>query len=329
MPLFRKRSFVRCIFQADENTYQALTTSAPGFFVSDANYKLEPTIGERNIVGPSFARKQHQVLDRSMSRMTFRTEMTGQGSDPKIAPAWATLLKACGFSETVSTTPARTEWYPATNPPFQADGANGGGTLSMYFYRDGNAYVMRASRGSWRMTGEIGQPIFMDWDFSGTYYNSTIQNYASMLSDTFPYDDTTPPILLNATFSFHGYAYRVHSFSIDCGNTVVMKRRLEYTAGLACARIIDRNITGSFTGEGVLYNQFQPISRLNSGTAGALAITCGTAVGNSFSIGSGANMVQITSLDTGERDNISTQTINFAINDTDVPTQSYFYIYQT
>lgn len=324
MVLLRKRKLVAAAAETTEGTAIGSLTNADATFVAqEVSYAVEPNYIERNIVGPSFARKRGRISDK-MVRVSFRVEMAGSGT-VDTEPGYALLLNACGFSSTInaSTSVAYTPVVPTRSAYWTGTGDNTGNiALTLWVFHDGKVKKAEHCRGSVRITGESGGLVFLEFDFMGLYADATDSAFPGL--STGALDATTPPLLESASLNLHGIGTAniiARSFTIDMGNVLVPRRDVNAEdTGIREILISDSNTTGTIDPEEVLmgetgWSSQDIMKRLMDEVTGAFTITIGSTAGNQIVISS-AEEVQITNVSEEDRDDLSVHNTTLAFNAT-------------
>lgn len=314
MPQLRKRSIIAAKEETTDGTLAAPAAGDYKFLVYDVAFRPEFTILERNPIGPSFARKLSKSTLR-LGRVTFSTEVVGAGDGtPALGtePAWAILLRACGFKPTASVG-VNVIYDPTTNATYGA--SNGNSSLTMYVDEDGIVRKLRGCRGTFRLMGDSGGIARFEWDFLGIFDSSADQAYSALAAD---YDSQLPPLVESATFALQGTSLIISNFSIDIGNAVAARLDANSPGGFKTTFINDRKVTATVDPEQELTTVFDAIGKMVTDAVGAFTITIGTASKNRLKVTAPAARVQVTAVDEGERDNILTNNLTLDFNVPDI-----------
>jgi hypothetical protein len=306
MPLLKKNMLVAVKREAVEGTYLAPDPALDVKLISqDVIFKTEPTLIERNFIGPSFARKESIVSNR-LARITFKTEVVGSGA-AGTEPTWSQLITACGFKVTTSAGVSNT--YDPVNPlalSYDSTGANGNVSLSIAVFEDGVIKRARGCRGTVRLTGEAGGFAYLEWEFLGIFVSAGDVAYPT-LSTGFDSSTATIPRVENASFTFQGEAATdviIKTFTIDIGNNITPRYDVSQSDGILAIIVNDRAVTGSIDPEQTLAAIFDPVTKLYSALVGAFNLTIGTTAGNRLVVTAPAAKCQITDVDESDRDNL-------------------------
>jgi hypothetical protein len=100
-----------------ETTYNTALSlgGGDGFLVENPDYRVDPTVLERNFARADLSPLGH-IVGRKLARMTFRTELRGNGrqhgGELADAPLIARLFRACGYALDSLADPAATAMVP-------------------------------------------------------------------------------------------------------------------------------------------------------------------------------------------------------------------------
>lgn len=146
-------------------------------------------------------------------------------------------------------------------------------TLSMALIEDATAKVLRGCRGTFSMSGEIGQAVTFQFEFQGIL--------GADPSDTgalagVQYTSVTPPVLLGSSFLFGDATTtdelsknqpRYSSFTIDYANTVGLPRDASEGTGVYdSAHVTSRASTGAINVKVAPEASFDFLKKLKDGT---------------------------------------------------------------
>jgi hypothetical protein len=200
--------------------------------------------------------------------VSFEVELAGSGA-AGTAPAFACLLKACGFAETV-TADTKVEYSPVS-AAFDS--------VTIYAYKDAVLHKLTGARGNMEISmPNQGIPRFK-FTFWGLY---TTPSDASLSGAV--YTGFVKPVICNRTnttpFQLHSYSALTSSLDLNLGNRLVFRDLINYTSGTEKVLITDRNATGSIVTEAktVATKGWYPI--IEAATLDTLAVTHGLTAGN-------------------------------------------------
>lgn len=220
---------------------------------------------ERNLIRP-WKGNSGKLTVGVHRKLTVEVEIAGAGA-AGTAPAWGALLEACGFSATI--TPATSVVYDLVS--------EGEPTLTLYGYLDKTLFKLTGAKGTVSFELNAKSVPVMKFEFLGAYSTPTEElamptgvNYSNFLQPKTVGKINTP------TFSFHGLAACMSSFSINLANALAW-RELVNCAGTASP---DRKPAGTTVLElpSVTTKNWAEIVR--EGTTGACQLIHGTTAGN-------------------------------------------------
>jgi hypothetical protein len=106
-PLLTRKAVLLADIEDTYNSEKSLSTD-DGFLVQDPDYQVEPNLLQRNFARASLSALPH-VVGRKLARMTFTTELRGNGiqdsGDADDAPIITRLFRGCGYSMTAMPAP--------------------------------------------------------------------------------------------------------------------------------------------------------------------------------------------------------------------------------
>jgi len=112
---------------------------------------------DRDIIR-SYLGGSEQLVGTSYVELGFDVELQASGV-LGVAPAWAPLLMACGFSEAV-TADTRVDYLPVTD---DID------SVTIYLYDSGVLHKATGCRGTWQLVGGVGERPVLRFNFIGIY----------------------------------------------------------------------------------------------------------------------------------------------------------------
>lgn len=227
-PLLIRKTVMAAKVETTAGTAESLTNAEGSFNIYDPI--LTPTIAVEERQAQGGFNKLPAVPGARSATITFSTDIGWDGTST--LPTWATvLLPACGWVNSSNTFTPRTE-APGTNVK----------TLTLATYVDGIRMLMYGAMGTFQWVFPAGRMGRINWTFTGVYDDVTD---VSILAPTYP---TAAPIRIGAssTPTYDGVALTMPEFTIDAGNSVVLRE--DFTAtGYRSALITNRTpvITGS------------------------------------------------------------------------------------
>jgi len=257
----------RLIMVAEESVYGTDATPGGTDAVLVRNLELTPIEADtvsRDLIRPYLGNSESLLANTRVS-LSFEVEFAGSGA-AGTAPKYGTLLKSCGFSETVVASTSVT--YAPVSASFDS--------CTIYVNIDGVLHKMTGCRGTWSLSAEVNTIPFITFTMTGIY---NAPSDTSAPSTT--YSDQATPVIFKAGnttgFSIFSYSGCLSSFSFDVANEV------NYRELVGCDKSV--NITNRApAGEAVIEaptiaaKDFFTIA--NSDTTGALTFQHGQTAGN-------------------------------------------------
>lgn len=227
----------------------------------------EPIVADqvgRNLIRP-YKGNSGKLVAGEHRKFGFEVELAGSGT-PGLAPAWAPLLMACGFAETV-TADTSVEYHPVSE---------GEPVLTLYGYVDGTLFKMADAKGtvSFDLTPK-GIPV-MKFEFLGTYEPPT----EGAMPSGVDYSKFVQPLVVGKrntpTLEIFGHAGCTSAFSINWANQLAWREMIN----CAGARSPDRTPTGSITMEFPKVDVKDWTEIVRTGEVGPLNVVHGITAGN-------------------------------------------------
>jgi len=231
---------------------------------------------DRDLIRPYFG-YTGQVQVQAYSMIEFEVELAGAGA-AGTAPKYGPLLRACGFSETI-TASTKVDYAPITTAQE---------AVTIHCYLDGIKYAMTDCKGTVSFDLNAKSIPVMKFKFTG--FSITPTDTANPAGSDF--SGFIAPLAINKqntpTFTLHGAAVKATSLSIDMANQVDYRNYI----GSENVTFTNRQPVGSTTFEldTVATKDWYSIVRL--GTLGTLQLVQGATAGNIVQID--APKVQLT-----------------------------------
>ena len=203
----------RLILAKIESTYG--TDSTPGSTAAILVRNLEITPLQADVVTRDLIRPYlgnfEQILANQRVEITFEVELAGSGATGT-APAWGPVMKSCAMAETVVATTSVT--YAPVSGSFSS--------CSIYFNNDGVRHKITGCRGSFSVSGEVGQIPVISFTMMGIY---NAPDDSALPTPT--YSNQATPVIFkqgNTTgFQVFSYSGCLQSFSMDLANEMVYR----------------------------------------------------------------------------------------------------------
>lgn len=231
---------------------------------------------DRDIIRPYLGGSE-QLLGTRFVEMGFDVELVGAGT-VAVAPAWAALMRACGFAETITAT-FRADYLPVSTA-FES--------VTIYWYDDGVLHKATGCRGNVAMMFKIGERPMLSFKFTGIYSTpSAATNPAVTLtgfkvpqvvvdanSDDVTFGGThatgTAPVITGGT------VYPSQGIEVDMGNSVNFTPLL----GGETVDITQRNVTGKVTLDLTAAQEVSLITAVEAGTLQTIGLRHGSVANN-------------------------------------------------
>ncbi len=301
-PFYPRRRQIAMKVEVTPGTEEALADAdviAPSYSVE---YTPSVEMADRgDVVQASMSRLPMIAGERSVE-MTFATELKGSGTAGTAPPQLSAPLQGCGMDETLVASTS------ATYGPVSEDQKSvtieiregSGGT-------DFKSVKSVGSRGTFTLTATKGQPVLVNFTFSGKYVEPT---------DTTAFATPSPapaPIpFLSSAFSFQGTSLKVQEVTLDIANNVVLRNDSAEATGNSMAVIERREPTGSLNPERELVATFNAYNAWTSNTEGILTYSLTGSAGNITVVT--CPKAQIQELAPGDRDGIGTDDLTISLN---------------
>lgn len=227
-----------------------------------------------------------EIITSKYKTITFKVELAGSGTAGD-APAYGTLLRMCGFSETIDVG-VDVEYAPVSES-FES------GTI--YFYHDGSLHKLTGAYGTVSFDVDAQGIPMMSYNFTGLY--NAVSAAALPATTLTGFVAPIPVSVTNTpTFTVHGYSAIAQSYSFDIGNNVIHKNLI----GDEFVKITDRNPTGSFSIEEPARGTQDFEAVVVAETKAAVQVIHGTTAGNIVQFD--APLVQLTDVQPNDNDGV-------------------------
>ena len=225
---------------------------------------VEADVVSRDLLVP-YLGNSPQLLANTRVSITFQVELAASGT-AGTAPRYGSILQACGMSETIVATTSVT--YAPVSAAFSS--------ASIYFDNDGIRHILTGCRGSFTLTGEVGQIPTIDFTMVGVYNAPTD---TALPSTT--YSAQASPLIFKqgntSAFSFFSYAGCLQSVSFDMANETVYRELVGCTKEVL---ITNRAPSGTVMLEAPALATKDFFALSQTETTGALTFLHGTTAGN-------------------------------------------------
>lgn len=286
MPLTKKR----VILAALESSYaQDATPSASTNAIEVSDLDISPLNAERK---ESPAVKQWlggnlAALSNRHVQLSFSVTAAGSGTN-SVAPAWALLLKGCGFKQTNG---ANSVSYRPISDHFSS--------LTFYVYQDGTLHKVTGGRGTFNASLNANDYASLSFTFRGLYQTPEAASLPNANYSAFK----TPLTLSKnevASMALFGRAVTTASLSLDMG---VSAPFISYM-NAESVEITERHATGSIEIKDPSVSSFNFFDKVEKSATGGFSLTLGKKSGSV--VGWSAPKVQLSQPSYGDRDGMRT-----------------------
>ena len=267
--LTRKRTILAKI-ETTYGTDPTPTGAANAILVRNLNITpLNAELLNRDLVRPYLGASE-QLLASAYVGIDFEVEMAGAGA-AGTAPAYGSLLKACGMTETLVALATAT--YTPVSSSFSS--------VTIYYNVDGVLHKLTGCRGNVEIDIKARQIPVFKFTFTGLYNAPT-----DTVLPTVSYTAFQTPLAANSDnssgFSLFSYSGALESLSLNFNNGVQYRSLI----GAEDVLMTDRQLSGQVVFEAPTIAAKDFFSLALGTTLGALDITHGTTAGNKVQISS-------------------------------------------
>jgi hypothetical protein len=293
-----KRYFNRAMTAKTEGSYgvdSIPTGGANAILCSTLELDIPVEYVERELLTDKFG-SFPAIGTRRFAKVSFETELQSSGT-AGTAPAWAPLVRACGFSQTLNA------GVSAVYAPSTAIGES----CTMRFYLDGIMHAISGARGTVKLMMPRNKVPKLAFEMTGLY--STPTDTAMPTMDYTAWKDPRAADKAGTpTFTLHGTATVLRDLQLDIGNVVTVRD----LPNAMDVHIVDRKVVGSCSIELV------PIATKNwagievGETVAAMSLIHGTSAGKIVEIA--APKVQLRQPKYGQEEGIAYLDLGLQLN---------------
>ena len=178
-------------------------------------------------------------------------------------------------------------------------------SLTMGLFEDGIRKVLKGCRGTVKFNFKIGEPATLDFSFKGVEAGVTDVPMFTGVS----FDNTVPPVLLNAVMACDGVSLNIGEMEINVSNTLASKDKIDDAKGILSFMITGRDMQGSFNPEMVPVATHDFFSKWFSNTPMVVDLAYGETEGNKFRFY--APGIIYNKIDDGDRDGLQLAQTSF------------------
>ncbi|MBT9169501.1 MAG: hypothetical protein DDT19_02861 [Syntrophomonadaceae bacterium] len=216
-------------------------------------------------------------------KIGFSVEVRGSGTTPpSTPPRIGVLLRACGFTQTITTT------VGAERVDYDPHSAQDGESVTIYFFHDGALYRALGCVGtSVKLSAKVNDIAKFDFEFIGMFGgHAHFATAAAFPSPTFG-DAAVPPVFRSGSFNYGGFAGGnaiVDTIEIARENAVAKRPDVNAPFGVRRYSYTGREFSGSFDPEVISLAIWTPWLNWEVPVVGGLTVMIGTVVGNRLTI---------------------------------------------
>jgi hypothetical protein len=268
-----RKSLVLAKIETTYNTDAVPTAVANAIVAGKVEYSIGGRALERDVVLPTFGKLGQANVGESI-KLSFPVEVRGSGTAGTV-PRIGCLLRACNLTETIN---AGVSVSYDPNSTLDAE------SVTLYFYADNILHKATGCVGNVKLSAKAGDYGKFDFEFTGMYSGSASSD-ASPAAPTFG-DAATVPRFISASFAFQTIALAIESFEVDLGNSIGARKDANSATGITRYFINDRAVKGSFDPAVTALSTFNPWTKWDQATLGAITATIGSSVGNRLVVSS-------------------------------------------
>ena len=275
--LYRKRT----VLIKSEATYGTDSTPAGSDAVQVRNLEVTPVESDvlsRDLIRP-YLGASPQLIANTRVQVTFEVEYAGSGT-LGTAPRYGSLLKSCGFSETVVASTSVT--YAPVSTSFSS--------VTIYYSTDGVRHKVTGARGTYTLNLTANQIPVINFTMTGNYVAPT-----DTADPTPTFTAQATPKIFNDTNTtaftlFSETDLPLQSCQLDIGNEVIYRELINSDKEVT---IVNRSGSGSLIIEMPTLASHDFFADAVASTTGNLSIVHGTTAGNIITLASAANAVSL------------------------------------
>jgi hypothetical protein len=239
---------------------------------------VQSDIVSRDLIRP-YLGASPQLIANNRVQVTFEVEYAGSGT-AGTAPRYGSLLKACGFSETVVASTSVT--YAPVSTSFSS--------VTMYYSTDGVRHKVTGARGTYSLNLTANQIPVINFTMTGQYVAPT-----DTADPTPTFTAQATPKIFNDTNTtaftlFSETDLPLQSCQLDIGNEVVYRELINSDKEVL---IVNRSGSGTLMIEMPTLASHDFFADAVASTTGNLSIVHGTTAGNIVTLASAANAVSL------------------------------------
>jgi hypothetical protein len=295
--LLTRRVQVAAKIEVTKGTAETLAAANAKLLAYEPVFNFDPTQFKRNPYRKTISR-MNSIPGQRLCELTLQCEVMGPPFANKgTSSIFATLLRACAFSESLSAGVSST--YVPISTGYE--------TITLAVYEDGVVKKLCGAMGNVRLILKVGEPIMAEFTFQGKY---STHSDTALLSPTYP--ASLPLIFQNATVTVFGDSLLMQNLEINMQNTVVMRDKPQDVTGFDYAIITERNPIMTFDPEAELVATHDFMAKLISTTEAAVSIVIVATDNTELTIS--LPKARYTGLPSGDRDGVRTYSATCELN---------------
>lgn len=294
MPLRTQRAVLAAKVEAVEGTGETLL-AANGILALSASFQRNQDMLVRDPLRPTLSQLA-SVPGRRTGTISSTVEMKGSGT-AGTAPEWGSLIRSCGFSETIV----------AVTSVTYAPISTGDISVSEALYMDGIIHKIIGARSTMSFGGAVGEFAIMNFTTLGV---EDATSDGAILAPT--YQTTVPKALKGLTFTLHGSTVVCSAFSFDFGVTNTPRGDLSKNSGFASVFFGNRAPVCNFMVEKPLVASKDWYGIQDLGTESTISLLISNGAGNIITITS--TKFQVTNITEQDDGGIAKLSIDGKIN---------------
>ena len=276
MPRFARSQVILAKIETVYGTDPVPTGAANALLVSNMSVvPLQANNVDRALLRPYFGASEQLVGTRTV-QLSFDVELVGSGT-AGTAPAWAPLIRACGFAETTNV--AWVSYLPVTTVQ---------DSLTLYLNDSGVQHVLLGARGTVVFKLNAGENPVMSFTFTGLYGAVTAAAlptpvYTAFRTPQIPNDAQTLDLVLGGTLSVAaaptitgGTSLPSLGLEVDVGNSVPFTPLI----GGESVDITDRSVSGSLRLDQTAAQEVTRMAAVLAATLSSVGLSHGTTTGD-------------------------------------------------
>lgn len=274
MPRVTRNTLIAAKLETTSGTDALPTGAANAILISEQNVTPVDAKGvDRNVIR-GYMGASEQLVGTISKKVSFSVELAGSGT-AGTAPAYDSLLQACGMSAALLSTPARVEYAPVSS---------GMKTCTIYYYDDGVLHKLVGAKGTFTLSAKIGEIPKLKFEFTGLdggdVTGTDTGNFSSFKKPVVMTKTNVTDILFGGTYAAGavtgGQGYISTGIELQLGNSV------NYIPTLSGEGIdiTDRAVAGNIELDLSAPDEITFISNVKANITQSAALTIGTAAGN-------------------------------------------------